>query len=133
MSTPIAPTKDRRLRRFGYVATPITAAIIGLFFLRGCHKVEAPTKEALFVPRDLARLKGLDAEGVLSYCRDEVRSANYAGVQRGSYGALWAGEANDWDKALLAVAALDGKGIEARVVPGDPPRVAFLTAGAWSV
>ncbi len=69
---------------------------------------------------------------MLGYCRDEVRTANYPGVQRGSYGALWAGEANAWDKALLAVAALDGKGIEARVVPGDTPKVAFRTGGAWS-
>lgn len=133
MSTPNAPLKDRRLRRFAYVATPVTLAIIGLFFLRGCHEARTPEKEALFVPRDLARLKGLDAEGVLSYCREEVRSANYAGVQRGSYGALWAGEANDWDKALLAVAALDGKGIEARVVPGASPRVAFRTTAGWAV
>ena len=133
MSVPHIPVKDRRVRRVAYIAAPITAAIVGLFFIRGCHKVEPPAKEALFVPRDLARLKGLDAEGVLSYCRDEVRSANYPGVQRGGFGALWAGEGNAWDKALLAVAALDGKGIEARVVPGDPPRVALMTAGAWSV
>src|SRR5262245_24097987 len=133
MSTPIASAGDRTFRRIVYVGGAAIAIIIALFFLRGCRKVEVASKEALFVPRDLARLKGLDADAVLTYCRDEVRSADYAGVQRGAHGALWAGEANAWDKVLLAAAALEGKDVEARVIPGETPRLAWHGPRGWTI
>ncbi|MBI1903516.1 MAG: hypothetical protein HYS13_20630, partial [Planctomycetia bacterium] len=51
---------------------------------------------------------------------------------RGAHGALWAGEANAWDRVLLAAEALAGKGIEARIVPGEPPRLAYRAGEGWT-
>jgi hypothetical protein len=118
------------------VAVPIAAVIAAFFLLRGCGRdpVPEPTptaQEALFVPADLARLKGLDRDGVIDYCRTQIRPANYEGILRGAHGALWAGEANAWDRVLLAVAALEGAGVEARIVPGEPPRLTYFDKNRW--
>jgi hypothetical protein len=74
-------TQKRRARQSVYAIAPVVALLAGFFLFRGCNKqLPAVAREALFVPRDLARLKGLDAEGVLAYCRDEIRTSNYGGV-----------------------------------------------------
>ena len=131
-----APTTDRRwtTRRTLCVAVPVAAVIAAIFLLRGCGREPelTPTaKEALFVPADLARLKQLDRDGVLEYCRTQIRPANYEGILRGAHGALWAGEANRWDRVLLAAAALEGMKIESRIVPGDPPLLAYKDGSRW--
>src|SRR5438270_785913 len=101
-----AATTNRRLttRRTLCVAVPVAAGIAALLLYRGCvRETQTPppaAAEALFVPADLARLKGLDRDGVLEYCRTQIKPANYEGILRGAHGALWAGEANAWDRVL---------------------------------
>jgi hypothetical protein len=127
-------TRAWTTRRILCVTVPVAALILTLLLLRGCiRETDTPqfAKEALFVPGDLARLKQLDRDGVLDYCRTQIRPANYEGILRGAHGALWAGEANAWDRVLLAAAALEGMHIESRVVPGDPPRVAYKDGSRW--
>lgn len=104
------------------------------FFLKPPSEPESTGE--LLVPRELAgqfKLKG--AEQVLEYCRDKIRPASYEGILRGAHGALWAGEANAWDRVLLAAEALRGIDLETRIVPGDPPRLAYKDGkdGKWNV
>jgi hypothetical protein len=70
------------------------------------------TKQALLVPQDLSERFDLDLAGVLDYSHQEITSADYQGVFRGAHGAPWAGEANAWDRALLAAAALESENLE---------------------
>lgn len=125
-----------KTRRTLCVAVPVALAIAIFLLIRGCGKKPEPEvaeKEALFVPGDLARLKKLDRDGVLEYCRTQIRPANYEGILRGAHGALWAGEANAWDRVLLAAEALEGMKIENRVVPGDPARLAYKDGARWVI
>jgi hypothetical protein len=80
------------------------------------------------LPRELARQ--FDCDGIVAYCRSEVQPARYEGVLRGAHGALWAAQANVWDRVLLASAALEAEGVEALIVPGEPPRLAYKD-GEW--
>lgn len=100
-----APNTTRRwtTRRILCFAAQIAIVIVALLLYRGCVPKPGPeptptAKEALFVPADLARLKGLDRDGVLEYCRTQIKPANYEGILRGAHGALWAGEANAWNR-----------------------------------
>jgi len=127
-----SPPRPRRFRVYAF-SIGLAAIVAVALLLRGCLAPRVEAREYLFVPADLAGLRGLDRDGVLAYCRSEVRPADYPGVARGAHGALWAGEANGWDRALLAVAALGGLGVEARVVPGEPPRVAYRDGPGWVV
>jgi hypothetical protein len=129
--TASATPRRQTARRVALASVPIAGLVAVLLLVRGCHNPE-PEPERLFVPRDLAGLRKLDRAGVLAYCRHEVRPADYPGVLRGAHGALWAGEANPWDRALLAAAALEGAGAEARVVPADPPRVCYRDGDRWA-
>ncbi len=98
------------------------------FWTRKAPEIADTNQEYLLVPRDLAgrfELKG--PEAVIAWCRDHVRPETYEGVFRGGHGALWAGQANAYDRVLLAEAALAGIGVEARVVPGEPPRLTYHT------
>ena len=116
---------------------PIIGLATALLIARGCPSLDSwqdgrPVGEHLFVPRDLAGLNKLDHAGLLAYCCKEDAPADYPGVLRGAHGALWAGEANAWDRVLLAAAALEGQGVEARVVPGEPPRLCYRDGGRWA-
>lgn len=122
-------------RRMLSVSAPVVIIVLILLLLRSCERKPEPAAtalEALFVPRDLARLKNLDREGVLEYCRTQIKPADYEGVLRGAHGALWAGEANRWDRVLLAAAALEGMQMETRIMPGDPPRLAYKDGERWT-
>ena len=119
------------------IAAPIAIAVAVFLMLRGCGKKPesgSPTaqRKALFVPADLGRLKKLDRDGVLEYCRTQIRPAKYDGFLRGAHGALWAGEANAWDRVLLAAEALEGLSVEMRIVPGDVPRLAYRDGTHWT-
>ena len=121
------PSSGKHQSRFVlFAAVPATLLVLLLLLLRGCPSTSPapePDDETLLVPRDLARR--FDLPGILAYCRQEIRPAAYSGVLRGAHGALWAAEANAWDRVLLAAAALEAEGVEARVVPGEPPRLAY--------
>lgn len=138
-STAAGPRADRR-RTILYAACPVAAAVIALLLWRGCRTDAPPRDQAgvepekpkpLFVPRELAAYEGLDRDGVIAYCRG-LKRANYEGILRGAHGALWAGEANEWDRVLLAAEALRGMGVEARVVVGTPPRLAYKDGDHWA-
>lgn len=112
--------------------------LVLLLLLRGCQhepadktvkKEEVKDALALLIPRDLARR--FDRDGILDYCRNKIRPSTYQGIFRGAHGALWAGEANAWDRVLLASVALDAKGVENRIVPGDIPEIAYKDGQQW--
>jgi hypothetical protein len=96
-----------------------------LLLLKACtpEVVIQGVTETLLTPRDLARR--LDRDAILAYSRTEVRSVTYDGILRGAYGALWGGEANNWDRALLAATALEAEGLEVMLVPDDTTRISF--------
>src|SRR5271166_5348151 len=71
----IDQSKKRR-RTVLYTACPVAIIILILLLLRGCKKDEVrpqpavqPQPNALFVPRELGTLEGLDRDGIISYCR----------------------------------------------------------------
>src|SRR5438067_5603639 len=133
------PPPENRRRRLALVAggsAVVALVLVLLFFNR--KKEDAPqpappveqASKPLFVPRELAAHASLDRDGVLAYCRKR-KPATYPGVLRGAHGALWAGEANRWDRVLLAAEALQGMGVEARIVPGEHPRLTYQDGGRW--
>lgn len=124
-STP--PPSGKRTRRL--LLGPASLALLALMFILWLNLWQ--DRSALLVPRDLARLFNLDRDGILTYCRTKIQPAEYDGVLRGAHGALWAGEANAWDRVLLAAAALEAAGVNALVVPGDPPHITFRDKG-WT-
>ncbi|HUT34336.1 MAG TPA: VWA domain-containing protein [Planctomycetota bacterium] len=93
-------------------------------------RVATRAADFYLIPRELAR--EFDTDGILAYCRGKIGPATYEGVLRGPHGALWAGQANAWDRVLLAAAALEAEGVEALVVPGEPPRLAYRQQG-WHI
>src|SRR5687768_10882407 len=102
-----ADTKRRRLITGGVIA--VAVIIVLLLLLRGCggEKLKPPDEgpgeeKAYLIPRHLA-LK-FDRDGIIEYCRETIRPASYEGILRGAFGALWAQEANAWDRVLLAAA-----------------------------
>lgn len=131
--------QDKRVRVAVLLALAVLILILLILFVRGCGAAPAkqeaektptsPKQEALLVPEDLAERFGLDRTGILDYSRREIAGANYRGVLRGAHGALWAGEANTWDRVLLAAAALEAEGVETRIILEDPPRIAYRDGG----
>ena len=121
-----APASRRRSWRWRALAASCVAFVLLMLLCRRRGQEEAP----YLLPRELARQ--FDCNGIVDYCRKEVHPATYEGILRGAHGALWAGQANGWDRALLAAAALEAEGVEALVVPGEPPRVAYKD-GEWHI
>ena len=104
-------------------------AVLALLW-QGCYRgIETrKIRKSYLTPRDLAL--EFDRDGILNYCRTKLNRATYAGIFRGAHGALWGGEANDWDRVILAATALKELGVEAQIVPGHPPRLAYRDR-AW--
>lgn len=114
------------------IACLLLVGVALLWLLRGKDEVRpTPESDRLLVPRELARKFGLTVpEGVVTRCQEKIRPADYEGILRGAHGALWGQEANEWDRILLAAAALKAEGVEALVVPGDPPALTYHR-GRW--
>jgi len=128
MSHPQPPAlpEPRRPSPWRIVAAACVVLVALLLLCRRGRREEEP----YLLPREVARR--FDCNGILAYCRNEIRPEAYEGVLRGAHGALWAGQANAWDRVLLAAAALEAEGIEALIVPGEPPRLAYRSGG-WHV
>jgi Thrombospondin C-terminal region/von Willebrand factor type A domain len=133
------PPKGNRRRRLAlYVGGSVVVALVLVLLLFNKKKEDAPqpappvdqASKPLFVPRELAAHESLDRDGVLAYCR-KLKPAAYPGILRGAHGALWASEANRWDRVLLATEALQGMGVEARIVPGEHPRLTYQDGDKW--
>lgn len=120
------PMKTNRRKQAVFLGGSGVVLLLLLLWLRGCggpERLPQAEEDSLLVPRDLARR--LDRAGILDYCRKNIQAADYPGILRGAHGALWAGQANAWDRALLAAAALQAKGVDVRILPGDPPRLTY--------
>jgi hypothetical protein len=116
------------MEAYFYTAVLIVIIIFILALLISRKRKNA--NENLLTPRVLARR--FDINGIITYCRNEIHNASYTGIMRGAYGSLWAGEANAWDRLLLANAVLEAKGVKALIVPGAVPRLAYRNH-SWTV
>ena len=122
-----------RRRRRSAIGVLLLLGILLWLLLRSCAPAPEATEGATPARgswRPYFHLR--DAAAVIEHCRTKIRPASYDGVLRGAHGALWASEGNAWDRTLLAAEALEGIGIEARIVPSNPVHLAYRDGG-WRV